>query len=278
MKRLSFFVFLLSVNICFGQHTTMNFSNEPIRLNQQSVLLVPFESKMYLSDINKELALENELNSNQIIQRFTSGIDQSIYYTFQKRCNITSFYQLDDEESSLDLNYIYDNIKLEYELVSTGEQASSLEKVKNKLKKKGEKDYQGGEIRNGEIYTERDNRERYMKAIVENNNMLDSMHYKFDNTYFLFITELDIKNKYEDAIALQQKNYKRELKMHYTLYHKNGDILSTGVSTTTFPATLNDIDQIISGYFPILAKNIYTDLFPDESQKEESKIDLKIWK
>jgi len=278
MKRILFLATTLLVNYCFAQHSTMRFTNEPIRLNQQSVLMVPFESKMYLSDINKELATENNLNAEQIIQRFTNGIDQSIYYTFRDRCNITSFYELEDQESTKDLNYIYDNLNLEYELVSKGDQASGFDKMKNKFKKKESQEYKRGEIRNGEIYSERDDRERYMKAVVKNDEMLDSMHFKFNNTYFLFITELDIKNLYADAIAMQRMDYDREVKVHYTLYHKNGEILSTGVSATTFPATLNNIDKIISGYFPILAQNIYAELFPDESKAEESKIDLKLWK
>ena len=278
MKRILFLASILLVNYSFAQHSTMRFTNEPIRLNQESVLMVPFESKMYLSDINKDLALENNLNAEEIIQRFTNGIDQSIYYTFRDRCNITSFYELDDQESVKDLNYIYDNLKLEYELVSQGDQTSGLDKMKNKLKKKEDQEYKRGEIRAGEIYSERDERERYMKAVVQNNDMLDSMHFKFDNSYFLFITELDIKNLYTDAIAMQSMNYEREIKVHYTLYHKSGEILSTGVSATTFPGNLNNIDKIISGYFPILAQNIYVELFPDESKAEESKIDFKIWK
>ncbi|MEQ8625125.1 MAG: hypothetical protein RJQ00_10665 [Vicingaceae bacterium] len=278
MKRILFLTTILMVNYCFAQHSTMRFTNEPIRLNQESVLMVPFESKMYLSDINKELAEENNLTADQIIQRFINGIDQSIYYTFRDRCNITSFYELQDGESGKDLNYIYDNLKLEYELVSKGDQSSGFDRMKNKFKKKEDQEYKRGEIRDGEIYSERDERERYMKAVVENNEMLDSMHFKFDNSYFLFITELDIKNLYTDAIAMQSMDYDREIKVHYTLYYKNGEILSTGVSATTFPGHLNNIDKIISGYFPILAQNIYVELFPDESKAEESKIDLKIWK
>ncbi len=273
---LSFLVFISSISQ--AQHSTLRFTDEPISFNQQSVLLVPFKSKMYLSDINRELAVENELTTNEIIQRFTNGIDQSILFAFEKNCNIASFYELEDEESDQDLNYIYDNLRLEYELVSTDENKKGLKNLKNKFKKKEEQTYQSGEIRNGEIYTETDTRERYMKAVVENNEMLDSMHYKFDNTYFLFITELDIRNQYTDAISMQQMDYSRELKLHYTIYHKDGQILSTGVSTTSFPSSLNDINKIISGYFPILAQNIYDDLFSSEPAENSSKLDLKLWK
>ncbi|MEX2380406.1 MAG: hypothetical protein WD530_06665, partial [Vicingaceae bacterium] len=186
---------------------------------------------------------------------------------------------LEDEEAEGDLSFIYNNIKLEYELVEKAESRSGLKKLKSKLKKEDDS-YQRGRVENGEIITKRDDRERYMKAVVKDQKMLDSMHYKFNNKYFLFVNELDIKNIYEGAHQMAQMDYDREIKLHYTLYQKDGEILSTGVSRTTFPAQLNDINAIIKDYFPILAQQIYTDLFPAEGEENgnNSKFGLKKWK
>lgn len=261
----------------FGQHSTLRFTDSPIDLNHQSLLLVPFESKMFLSEINRKLAEENQLTSEQILQRFTSAVDQAILYTFQDRCDISSFYALEDEESAGDLSYIFDNLDLEYELVSKTVEKSKLEQAKDKLKKKQDDSYDRGGIQGGQIVTKRDERERYMKAVVESQQMLDSMHVKFSNKFFLFVNQLEIRNVYSDGVSMQQGGYDREIKWHYTLYHKNGEILSTGISRTTFPSQLNDINEIIKGYFPILAKNIYDDLFQIEKEQErQSK--LKLWK
>ena len=78
---------------------------------------------------------------------------------------------------------------------------------------------------------------------------------------------------------MAQMDFEREIKLHYTLYQKNGEILSTGVSKTHFPAKLNDINLIIKNYFPILAQQIYADLFPSEGNEAgDSKFNLKKWK
>jgi len=273
---LLFFGFISSLLI--AQHSTLRFTDSPIYLNQQSILLVPFEGKMFLSEINQKLAQENGLNSEQILERFTSAVDQAILYTFQERCNVSSFYAMEDKESTEDLAYVFDNLSLEYELVSKTQEKSKLEKAREKLKKKEDDSYQGGMIQGGQIVTKRDVRERYMKAVIEDQKMLDSMHFKFNNKYFLFVNQLDIRNAYSDAISMQQMNYEREIKLHYTLYHKNGEIISTGISRTTFPSNLNNIDQIIKGYFPKLAQNIYFDLFQLEEVEKENKIKLNPWK
>lgn len=280
-KKITFSVIGLLL-LSFGvnaQHSTLRFSDQPLTLNNQSLLLVPFESRMFLSDVNRELSQTNDLSAQEIVNRFTSAVDQSILYTFQKRCEVSSFYLLDDKEAESDLSYIYSKIKLEYELVEEAGDKKGLKKLKSKFKKE-DNSYQRGRIEGGQVITKRDDRERYMKAVVKDQHMLDSMHYKFDNKYFLFVNELDIKNIYEGAHQMAQMDYNREIKLHYTLYQKDGEILSTGVSRTTFPAQLNDINTIIRDYFPILAQQIYTDLFPEEANSggNNSKFGLKKWK
>ena len=275
MKSTILFVTLLVCGILQAQHSTLRFTDEAINLSQKSILVVPFESKMYLSDINKSLAENNNLNSSQIIKRLTAAIDQSIYYAFEQKCKVSSFYGMEDTSVTQDLNYIYDNLQLEYELVSVTEDQTKAEKLKAKLKKKEDNSYQKGQVNNGEIVTVRDVRERYMKTIITDQHMLDSMHFKFDNDYFLFVNQLDIKNDYSGMIAVQQGNYNRIVQLHYTLYNKDGSILTTGISKTTFSNNLNDINKIISENFPILAYQIFEDLFPPEEENTGPKVNVK---
>ena len=275
MRNTLLFIVLLVSGTLQAQHSTLRFTDEAINLSRKSVLVVPFESKMYLSDINKALAENNNLSSDQIIQRFTAAIDQSIYYAFQEKCKISSFYGIEDTSVTEDLNYIYDNLQLEYELVSVTEDKSKAEQLKAKLKKKEDNSYQRGQVNNGQIITTRDVRERYMKTVITDQKMLDSMHFKFDNDYFLFVNQLDIKNDYSDMIAVQQGSFDRVAQLHYTLYAKDGSILTTGISKTTFSKLQNDINKIISENFPILAYQIFEDLFPSEEENSGSKINLK---
>ena len=257
MRNTLLFIVLLVSGTLHAQHSTLRFTDEAINLSQKSVLVVPFESKMYLSDINKALAENNNLSSDQIIQRFTAAIDQSIYYAFQEKCKISSFYGIEDTSVTEDLNYIYDNLQLEYELVSVTEDKSKAEQLKAKLKKKEDNSYQRGQVNNGQIITTRDVRERYMKTVITDQKMLDSMHFKFDNDYFLFVNQLDIKNDYSDMIAVQQGSFDRVAQLHYTLYAKDGSILTTGISKTTFSNLQNDINKIISERFPIFVYQIF---------------------
>ncbi len=278
MRLLLSCVFAMICLSATAQHSTLRFQDEPFMLDHQSILIVPFQSKMYLSDVNGKLAEHNQMNSEQIISRFTNALDQSLYYTFKERCKVTSYYTLDDDSAQSSLSYIYQNIDLEYELVSKTEEKDGVTKFKEKFKKKEDDRYDRGGVQGGEIVTKSDPRERYMKAVVSDQKMLDSMHMNFNNEFFLFLNELDFRNVYGDAAAMQRMEFNRELKVHFTLYKKDGSILATGISSTLVPATENDINTITSSYFPILAKQIFDALFEDEvEEKTANKLKMP-WK
>ena len=95
-----------------------------------------------------------------------------------------------------------------------------MEKLRSRIQKDKEEDYTRNGILEGQIITKRDERERYMKTVIKEKTMLDSMNFKFNNRYFLFINELDINNLYSNSVAMQQMEFEREIKLHYTLYHK----------------------------------------------------------
>jgi hypothetical protein len=271
MKFVSFLFLACYGFIAMAQHSTLQFSDSPINLQHQSILIVPFQSHMYLSEVNHALAEHNKLDSEEIYRKFNMALDQSLFYSMHEKCDVTSFYQLDEKEIGTELKYIYDHIKLEYELVDAKEDNNAFQKLKNKLKKEEEQRYDRGGLVEGQLITTSDPRQRYMKAVVENQGMLDSMHYKFDNRFFLFINQLDIRNVYGDAVSMQS-GYEREIKVHYTLYLKNGEILSTGISASRFPSHENDIDLICRTNFPIIARQITAELFPGESVEDKKPV------
>ncbi|MAY83221.1 MAG: hypothetical protein CMP59_03730 [Flavobacteriales bacterium] len=281
MRPLILLICILISQLGLAQHSTLRFFDEPFGLDQQSILVVPFEEKMYLSDVNSEIAKANQLSTAQIISRFSNAMDQSIYYAFKDRCQVTNFRNFDDDSASSDLTYVYQNVDLEYVLVKkevkTKGGIQSLTKKFSKKDKASDK-YDRGGLSDGQVVTKSDERERYMKAVVNDQAMLDSMNQRFGNNFILFLNELDFKNDYTDALAMQRMEYQRELKVHFTLYNKEGELLATGVSRTMVPSTENNINEITSKYFPILAKNIFEALFPAEDEEtSEAKVKLQ-WK
>lgn len=241
----------------YGQHSVMNFSDDYIDLNQRSLLIIPFEPFMYQSDINRELYKENNIDSKEICQRFSEGIDQSFRNIFSKKCEVNSFYFLDESRRFQDLSFVFKNRKLEY--VEQKQDGAKTDGIKNLFSRKAKEEEKEG-IYGGQVVSIEDNTQKYMKAVA-NKLLIDSLTRQFRSDFILFINQLDIKNIYGSVYEMSNMEYKRKIDLHYTLYSSDGTILSTGISSTKFPSTENDIHHIISTYFPVLAQNIYDDLF-----------------
>ena len=261
------FLAINAQNTTAGENTSLGMSNK------SSVLVVPFESKMYISDIDKSLAQENELNFQDIKAKFRAALDREIFIALKQYFNPLSFYSIEPQESRKELAYIYNSIGYKYEVVPE-EVVVKKEGVGKKLagkfkKKKKEDKYIKAGVQGGEVVSQVDNREKYMKTTLPNPKLLPSLNRKYQATHYIFINELDIKRAANTMYQAAEDQYKRELKVHYTIFDAQGNEVSSGAIKSRFSSGQNDMDKIIKGQFPLIAERIVSNLVgPDEAMVE----------
>ena len=261
MKKLIILCLTIVVStITFAQETTISSNINTESTNKSRVLIIPFEANMFISDINRDLATKNKENIHEIKARFRAALDREIFIALKKYYQPFSFYSIEPGEAKQELGYIYNSIGYKYELVpkeEVVEKENVAKKVFNKLKKKEkEEEYLEAKVHNGEIISQVDNREKYMKAVLSNEKLLTNLNKRYETKYYIFINELDIKKGADDVYQASEELYKREVKVHYTIYDLNGKEMSSGAIKTRFPSGQNDVDKIIKGQFPLIAQRI----------------------
>ncbi len=274
MKKVIICLFAISSIITtFGQNTTSGDPEKPITSDKPSVLIVPFESKMYLSDIDKDLALKNEMNFQDIKAKFRAALDQNIYIALKQYFKPLSFYSIEPQESRKELVYIYNSIGFKYEVVPE-EVVVKKESVGTKLvgkfkkKEKEEEPIKAG-IQNGEVVSQVDNREKYMKTTLASETLLPNLNKKYQASYYIFVNQLDIKRAADMRYVASEEQYKRELKVHYTIFDNAGNEVSSGAIKSRFASGQNDIDKIIKEQFPLVAERIVNNLLgPDHADAQ----------
>mgnify|MGYP000138531144 CR=1 FL=1 len=81
--------------------------------------------------------------------------------------------------------------------------------------------------------------------------------------------ELDIKKGADRRYAASEESYKREVKVHYTIFDSLGMEVSSGAVKTRFSHNQNDMNKIIRVQFPLVAQRIVGKLIEaDEPEKE----------
>lgn len=259
MKNTILLLILFCSSIVFSQETTSGEFILNESSNKNNVLTIPFESKMYLSDIDKDLAIKNNMSYQEIKATFRAALDKEIFVSLKQYYQPLSFYSIDPKEAKKELAYIYNSIGYKYELVpeeDVVEKKKPAQKILNKFKKKKDEEYIEAGIHNGEIVSRVDNREKYMKTTLSNENLIANLNKKYEAKYYIFVNELDIKKGAENVYQASEDQYLREIKVHYTIFDADGKEVKGGAIKTRFKSGQNDVTKIINVQIPLVAQRI----------------------
>src|SRR5262245_17581214 len=74
-------IFFCAFNFAFSQHTTLNSTQKEVKapFGKHKILLVPFEPRMYMSEIDMYINQETKLNAKQIKWAFRDGVNEQLY-------------------------------------------------------------------------------------------------------------------------------------------------------------------------------------------------------
>lgn len=245
-------------HVGFSQETTTGEAVDDIPTTKNNVLIVPFEPKMYFSDIDSDLGQGSDMNFHEIKAKFRAELDKNIFLALKTLYNPLSFYTIDQQQALKELGYIYNSIGYKYEIVEPAvvEKENKAKKMLKKIKKKEEKTPQEAKIQKGEIVSQVDNREKFMKTIISNEKLIPNLNKQYNAQYYIFINQLDIKKSADDQYKAAEELYKREVKVHFTIFDNNGKEVNSGLLISRFNSNINDIDKIIRVHFPLLAEQI----------------------
>lgn len=256
-----FFILILCVSTIkiVAQNNTMGTAVTAESTGKSKVLIIPFEPRLYVSDIDRDLVQENEMNFQDIKAKFRAALDQNIYVSLKKYYSPLSFYTIPQEDAIKELSYIYNSIGYKYEVMPVEEvveKENAGKKLMSKFKKKEkEEEYEEASIQNGQIISQVDDREKYMMTKISNDNLINTLNKQYQATYYLFINELDIKRTMQESGGLNSQS-QREIKVHYTIFNNQEKVMESGAIKTLFNSNENDIEKIIKSEFPLIADKL----------------------
>jgi hypothetical protein len=296
-------VVILVAYVSFSQDATIDLSSEELRLTKTEeptidkvsdsikyakVMIIPFEPKLYMSDVDRGISKKTGMSTTQIKYNFRLGLANTMYSQTIKDRPAIQMYSADNEDIQQDLSYIYKSTAYHYDYVPENEEKPKQSKPKevlNQMKKRadetlyGSKEQGGTRIKDGQLYSVDYSKDRFMNVRVLNPNMFRYLSTKYEAGYFVFINQLDVKiAPGTDYRALENEIYQREIKVHYTIYDQYGNQIYASAAKNYFPSVINDMNMIIKGYMPKIcneiAFHIPTEKLPkvvQEKREEEQK-------
>lgn len=257
------------------------YNAEPKKFN---IMIVPFDYKMYMSSLDREIAVKTRLTYPQIRDNMRYGLANQLLLATKGSHPAISL--IESDSSYDDLKYIYNSIGYKYKLVPIKEEVNvetdtKIDKLKNSLTKLVNKkqsgsqprnsEYNSGKINNGQVESYDNPGERYMHTSIHNPNLIPTLQLKYQTNLYIFINELDIEEiKSKESSKINTLNSSRRIKVHYTIIDEKSNDVYGSSATTEIPSYISDMNKIINIYFKKIAEQICASVPSVEINKNEA--------
>jgi hypothetical protein len=231
-------------------------------LGTPNLMIVPFHPDRYMSDVDRYIAEGTNYTYQHTRGFFRKGLDNCILIASKQYKTFSSMHE-DKPEVNKDLDFVYkmsQTYVTPYQppIISTergfkNRLAAYWVKLQTEVKHAPEP---GTRIKEGQLYSVEDNRELITKAKIYNQILVDSTFKKYKADYVVFITELNLINAAATQQDLELENYTRLIKVHFTVFDKEGNELFSLIKKEPFSSHENDLPTIIKTHFVSLGSEI----------------------
>lgn len=244
-SNLYFFIILLTVSLTsYSQDKTIKTDSKTESMNElaskNKIMLIPFESRMYLSEIDAKINQESKLSAKQIKAMMRDGLNEQLYKKLKSKMNVVDMVD-DTAKTRKDLDNIYQYLSYQYQKTPNQE---------NYKAPKNEKETKG--VNNGQIVVETTSDSRFMNAKLKNATLVPYLTGKYKTNLYLFINELDIKS-FNSIPGDFSATSNRKIIVHYTIYTYDAKEINSGIAEVEMPSNINNPNKIINSYFSQVA-------------------------
>ena len=237
---------LVSLILCVyikAQDKTISSGNKPAvnaTNTKHKIMLIPFENRMYLSEIDFMINKESKLNAKQIKATMRDGLNEQFYKRLKAKMSVVDLLD-DTTKTKKDLENVYQY--LGYQYLKVPDQNNYKPPVKDKEEKA---------IHNGQLTVESNSDARFMNAWIKSPSVVPYLSGKYKTDLFLFLNELDIK-AFNGIPGDLSTNPSRKIILHYTVYTVDAKEINSGIAEVNLPSNVNNPTKIINTYFAQLA-------------------------
>lgn len=223
---------------------------------ETSLLIIPFHSNYYISEIDALLAREADLDAIMVRRKLRQYLTQALDKQFADSMDTRNL--LLGETSTLD--YIYNGVSFNYEQYQDPKQEEKSW-LKRKLEKKEDKIYGTTSSRNqGQLKEEHISYDRFMSVDIGNEGMAEYLRDEFGHSHMLFINELDLRRDIEKASGAYG-DYDYLVTVHYSVFESDGSPLCGGKVTERLSKSETDMRQLTHSTFDNIASQIISEAY-----------------
>lgn len=206
-------------------------------IKKYKIMIIPFEPKMYMSEIDHKINQATQFNQKQIKWAFRKGLSDQIAFLLKQKFDVINLLS-DTVKYKKELSQIYNFITYRYDKIP------DPVNYKAPIAEKNEKGIIKGQVNNTSQSTD----DHFMNTQVLNPNLIPGLFAKYKSDVFLFINQIEILSGQKELGVTSPVSQNRTINIHYTVYTVDAREIHSGLIKTGFPMNCNIPNQIIGQY------------------------------
>lgn len=240
---------------CIAQDRTFGKQRSVNAVEDATIVLVPYEHKMYISDVTRELCEKNELPVSEVRRILREGLSQIVATELSKYATVIDLLNEGEEEKLRDVNEFHAALDYDYIAVPIPDSLKQRKELKSQIGR-------GTYIEQGEIRSYYDGKERFMDAVIQDKKLIPYWKKRYQPDYVVFLNELDIRVR-RDGPPMPGEQRERQIKVHYSIFDGKGKKVNASAVMLNYPYGESNIFDIVRTYFRSIAGSIALELFPE---------------
>ena len=241
MRILHKTVFLFTTIIALSSFTSIFHGD-----NSKTILFVPYQPMMHLSDADGEVAENSKVNVRQVRVLMRNALNEKLTLRLRENFYVRQLLEIGTANEKDDLNNFYDSENFYLSSRDTtqkstvNEVASSGNPYFGIFGKNPRPDYAAS----------------YMNVSLSKPVLFKELSGAYEANYFVVLTQLEIKTHYNECIDIANRVFRREFLVHFSVFDADGNQTSGTAVSYDADSNINSINKITAGVFPELVEEI----------------------
>lgn len=215
------------------------------------VLLVQFDTLMYLSDAEQDIMQQSEKKLEDYRLYLRKSLDNKI--AGEVGAVIPCYSLLGDKtkQAADATGELYGSSSYQYD------EPMKIKHVKStKPKSSSGNSKENQDSKTALQYITVQGNSKYMNAVIQNKNLFEKLSKEYGTDLFLLINQFEIKTNYNSCLDIERHIYKREVIVSYSMYDARGKQVDGNLAHAYFPSNTNRDRDIAEQTFPLIAEAI----------------------
>jgi len=220
--------------------------------DRSSVLVIPYMPAMHLSDADNDISEGSQMEMTDMRSALRKGIVKALNKKFAEVYDVKGFNNDFVNSENGDMDVLYHTLLFEGDTVYPLKNPSRFAVKDTTPVKKGVKKPTPESM--------------YINVGIYDSSLVPDLSKKYESDYIIFLNEIDIKTHFDDCINLALKIYRRDIKVHYSIFDKTGKQLYGDVAVSHFGTNTNDVNEIMKENFPSISNYVLNSFHKVEKQ------------